>query len=521
MFSWFRPKGVVVVKEKAPSMSFFSTDIPAPNNRFRAAQRAEIFEEAMRRTFQVRPQDVVGVQPDGTKFAMDDNNQMIEAKSSFSDFLPDAQVLWYASNGFINYQFCAMFAQHWLVDKACTMPARDAVSVGFATNVVGNEVVVPEALQLLEEIDEEYCLIDNLVEFVRKGRMFGIRIAMFIVESRDPNYYSNPFNPDGVVPGSYKGIKQIDPFWIIPELDNLSMSNPLSPDFYEPTWWRVGNTRIHKSHLIIMRTNEVADTLKPTYLYGGVPVPQRIYERVYAAERTANEGPILSMSKRMSVLFTDMAGAMADQGSFEAKMKFWTENRDNHGVKVLGYEDKYEQYDTSLNDLDMVIMTQFQLVAAASGVPSTKLLGTSPKGFNPTGEYENDSYHEELRSIQRHDLTPLVNRHHLLAIRSRVAPELNIPIFRTKIAWESLDSPTSQELADINLKNAQADAVLMTSGAIDGRDIRQRLIDDPTSGYNNLSMEEVVEEPDEDPINNPLASEPLLPENQNAQASLN
>ena len=44
------------------------------------------------------------------------------------------------------------------------------------------------------------------------------------------------------------------------------------------------------------------DTLKPSYNYGGIPLPQLIYERVYAAERTANEAPQLALSKRTSVL---------------------------------------------------------------------------------------------------------------------------------------------------------------------------------------------------------------------------
>ena len=71
-------------------------------------------------------------------------------------------------------------------------------------------------------------------------------------------------------------------------------------------------------------------------------------------------------------------------------------------------------------------MTQYQLVAAAAGVPATKLLGTSPKGFNATGEFEESSYGEELESIQQHDLSPLVNRHHLLLIRSHVTKKFKI-----------------------------------------------------------------------------------------------
>ena len=53
--------------------------------------------------------------------------------------------------------------------------------------------------------------------------------------------------------------------------------------------------------------------MKPAYLYGGLPVPQLISERVYAAERTANEAPMLAMTKRLTVLKCDITQAVANQ----------------------------------------------------------------------------------------------------------------------------------------------------------------------------------------------------------------
>src|SRR5208283_727514 len=120
---------------------------------------------------------------------------------------------------------------------------------------------------------------------------------------------------------------------------------------------------------------------------------------------------------------------LADQPGghgFTARMQQFVFNRDNYGVKFVGLEDGYERLDTSLADLDAVIMTQYQLVAAIANVPAVKLLGTSPKGFNTTGEFEEANYHEELSSIQSHDLTPLIERHHLLVIHSEIAPRFNI-----------------------------------------------------------------------------------------------
>jgi hypothetical protein len=243
--------------------------------------------------------------------------------------------------------------------------------------------------------------------------------------------------------------------------------------------------------LIILRGPDVADVLKPTYLYGGLSLTQQIFERVYAAERTANEAPMLAQSKRETVLHVDVEKALTNQAQFEEKMGVWTEYRNNFAVKVVGTEETVEQFETSLADLDAVIMTQYQLVASIAGVPVTKLIGTVPKGFNATGEYDESSYHESLESIQTHDLTRLIERHHLCVIRSEILPRYaTLPRFTTSPAWNPLDALTAEEQALVNKTKAETGQILIQSGAIDGEDERNRLITDESSGYNGLPTAE-------------------------------
>lgn len=429
-------------------------------------------------------------------------------KSAFSlqgGALNQLQLGWYALQSFIGYQACAILAQHWLIDKACTVPAQDAVRKGFTLTKNDGEELDSATMQTITDANKRLKLDANLIELVRMGRIFGVRIAMFVVETPDPiAYYQNPFNIDAVTPGSYRGISQIDPYWIMPELDEEATADPSSMNFYEPTWWRistsrVGSLRVHRSHLVIMRHSEVADILKPSYYYGGVPLPQQIHERVYAAERTANEAPQLALSKRTTIIKTNIDQALAKQGNVEKRIGIWARFRDNWGVKLLGKGEEAQQFDTALADLDATIMTQYQLVAAIARVPVTKLLGTTPKGFNATGEFDEANYHEELESIQTTFLAPMVERHLQLLIRSEIAPSAP---FSVDIRWEELDAMTSKEQAEVNKLNAEAGQLLIQSGAIDGADERGRIINDPGSGYNGLSDMDLVNEPVDAPIIN-------------------
>lgn len=430
------------------------------------------------------------------KKAVFDNQLNIKASFYGNDIVPSGQLAWYAAQGFIGYQLCALLSQQWLVSKCCLMPAQDAVRRGYKVTVNDGTEIDSEILDAIREYDVVYHVNKNLVQIIHMGRVFGIRIVMFKVESNDPDYYEKPFNIDGVEPGSYTGISQIDPYWITPQLDSESAGDPSAINFYEPTWWTIAGKLVHKSHLVIYITEEVPDILKPGYIYGGISVPQKIVERVYAAERTANEAPMLALTKRTDVIKIDLAQATAQQPNFAARVAQWVFNRDNYGIKALGLDESMEQFDTSLSDLDAVIMTQYQLVAAASNVPSVKLLGTSPKGFNSDGSYEEASYHEFLQTLQLTALDPMLARHHDLLIRSEICPKFGIEPFNTTVVWESLDAMTAKELAELNKMKAETDSALMMTGAIQGMDVRDRITMDPTSGYDGLKpLEDDMELP--------------------------
>ncbi|MDM3728882.1 DUF1073 domain-containing protein [Proteus mirabilis] len=397
--------------------------------------------------------------------------------------VPESQASWYASQMFIGNNMCAVIAKHWLVDKACNMPARDAIRQGYDIDCDNDD---DRAIsKKLRKRDKKYRITHQLKELVHFGRVYGGRLALFVVETSNPKeWYENPFNIDGVTKGMYKGIKQIDPQWVTPDLTDANVQDPASMDFYEPTYYVIGGRKYHKSHFIKFVPFPVPNVLKPLYNYFGVSVPERIYERVYASERTANEAPQLAMTKRLLTIgMADVEGM--DELTIRQNILEFIEMRDNYGVQTVGKEDVVQQFDTSLADLDATIMTQYQLVASASNVPATKLLGTTPKGFNSTGEYEEANYREELESIQSNDLEELLQRHYDMLMRSD-----GLPVTEISITWAPLDSPTAVESADIELKEAQTDVALASTGAIDGLDIRKKLASNKASSYYGIEVNE-------------------------------
>jgi len=470
----------------APRTGMFSTDLPAR----KLPTAADLARVAFPRTCK----DVRCVDTAGAAMDSDDWNtpSFKQAWNLQMGGVSPELLGWFGSQSFIGYQMCAILAQHWLVDRACTMPARDATRVGYKVLADGGQALPPAQVEYIKQLDKRFGARVQAREFVRNCRIFGIRIALFEVDSLDPEYYEKPFNPDGVAPGSYKGISQVDPYWITPELDSTAAADPASRHFYEPTYWRISGRRYHRSHLVLIRTCDVPDVLKPTYYYGGVPLPQQIYERVYAAERTANEAPQLALTKRLNVIEgVNMEALAGDQDRAEENMERAASWRNNYGYQFLGGEEKLVQHDTSLADFDTIVMGQYTIVAAIAGpIPVTKLMGTSPKGMDATGESEETNYHELLESILEHDVRPLLERHHLLCMRSYVAPKFGIAPVALQLEFEKLDAETAEEASNRRKVDADRDKALAETGAIDGLDIRNRLIKDPDSDYTGIEAAE-------------------------------
>ena len=458
MFRFFRKKTV----EKPKAVSAFTTDNVQIEHR---APVRYLWEEAP------LPE---GVTQDSIQHSI---------KGDSYSMIPQAQADWYMSQSFLGYGMMALIAKNPLVDKACNTPARDAIRRGYNVNCDCEESIA----ELISH-DKDFDLQEKMKLFIHQGRVYGGQAALFVVDSNDPDYYENPFNLDGVGEGEYKGISLIDPEQMMPVLTAENVQDPASLSYMKPTYWMVGNRKYHHSHFVFFVPYPVSNKAKPTYNFFGVSVPERIYERVYAAERTANEAPMLTMTKRLGVLRVNNY-ALADKEIVGENLSYFTTFRDNYGVYMMDKEDEFNQLEKNLADLDATIMTQYQLVAALANIPATKLLGTTPKGFNSTGEYEESSYREELESIANNDLSKLLIRHYTILSRS-----LGLVHDDLSITWRPIDSPTAIEQSQIEVNESAELMNYANSGAIDGYDIREILRNKKGSKYEALSDEDFEEE---------------------------
>lgn len=401
-------------------------------------------------------------------------------KSNGTEYAPDIIFTHFAKQGFIGFAACAILKQNWIINNACNIPGQDAIRPGYELSVKEENQLSTEEIDDFKSISlKKYQILEICARAVEKKKVFG---SALVVPLFNCDYdYSVPYNPESIKPNSYKGMVVVEPFWLQFEFNQDALQNPLSPYFYNPTWFKLSNgIRIHSSHCIFLKNTVVPDILKPTYYYGGIPLTQMIYQRVYAAERVANEAPMLALSKRLLVADLNISSFLKNSQEIKDKCAALSYMRDNFGVAVKRTGDNIQQIDTNLSDFDALIMTQYQLVAAIAQMPATKLLKAQPTGLNATGEYDFKDYVQSLQTIQDNDMKPIIDRHNELL---SISMGKKIDFTTT---FNPIDVPSKSDLAQINSLKAQTLSALVQSGILAQEEARESLRSDEDTDFNSL-----------------------------------
>lgn len=444
-------------------------------------------QEALNKLF---PRRVGGFQAvkNGQRVAMD----AVGIKPAmFADDLPDEMIPFF-THTFIGWQACALLFQNPFIQKACTIPAREAVAVDYKLHYKNakaddDESTDAEAEQkILDDLKEKSDKVMKIKDVCREANICKKEYGQCILVpcfNTDVDM-SKPFDPAKIKKNTYIGMKIIQPFWIRYELSPDAVSRPDKKDFYVPEYYIINEgIKIHKSWIVKLVNSEVSDMLKPVYYFGGIPLTQMIYERLFCAEKVANEAPKLALTKRLLTITENIQAIAANPDVYEENLQKLVEIRDNMGLLVVGQNGNVSQIDTSLTDFDALIMTQYQLVAAIAEMPVTKLMKTQLKGLSNTGDYETKDYNGTLAEIQKNDFNEILNRHYLLLCLSEHGRDLHIdPV------WNLIDTPTETEMAQIESQQAQTDATYVSAGIVSPAEVRTMLRDNEDSRYRNLPV---------------------------------
>ncbi|HEY6032573.1 MAG TPA: DUF1073 domain-containing protein [Gaiellaceae bacterium] len=298
-----------------------------------------------------------------------------------------------------------------------------------------------------------------------------------------------------------KRIQVIDPTWTYPAAYNAS--NPLKPDWLEPSTWYAMAIEVHTSRMLTFVGRPVPDLFKPAFSFGGLSLSQmmKTYVDNWTSTRQHIARAIANFSKNgiktdlQQILAPSASGVPNDGSDLMARLDHYAALADNNGLMVLDKNDEeFFQFNTPLGTLDALQAQSLEQMCLPGGMPVVVFMGLTPKGLNASSEGEIQAWETWVGAFQPHFFGDRIRRvidFAQLSLRGKVDPSIGYE-------WVPLRSQSAKEIAEQNKAEADRDGVYVDRAVLDPIEVRQRLAKDPRSGYSHIDPQDVPEAAPED-----------------------
>lgn len=276
-----------------------------------------------------------------------------------------------------------------------------------------------------------------------------------------PGLINQPLAIDAIKPGSVTFLS------VIPKaLCNPSgelQRDPELPGYNEPLFYTIGGKEFHGSRVcrIIGRDimNGNPQSAAQTQGWG-----DSIWLQMAASIKSADAASAVldSMLKETKVDVVSIHDFMASLANkdYEAQLikRFQTFAmlKSISNVSLLDKDDEWQQKQINWQGIPDVVMLMLTIMAGAADIPLTRLLGTSAKGLNATGDGDLKNYYDKVGADQKLRISPMLAT--LDAIIKRSAAVTDPKVW---YVWNPLWQQTAKERAEVEKMYADAATALI------------------------------------------------------------
>ena len=365
----------------------------------------------------------------------------------------------------LSYQECANLATDSMISKAIDVIVREIFKSGGKW----------EAAHL--DIDN-FEMVLNSLDFYNKIRLAVQRAleygGAFIYINTDDTNLSLPLylNEKTASTNKITGLTVIEPWQAAPV--QVNSFNPLKENYMEPDlWWVLGaSTSVHKTRLIPIVFYSVPDLIKPLYNYLGLPLSFYMKNYVSNADTVRQSISDLILRFRTKIIKTT-AQKIADPQT-QARVKYMNATSNNLATLLLAKDEEWIETVTSLSGMDNLLSQMYELMTASTrGIPVTKLLGLSPRGFNATGEYDENNFYDVIDGYASSVVIPAMEKvaEYILCFKAGILDE-------PKYEFNPRKQIRPKEQAEINNLKADYISKLIMSGVVTGKDAIRAISED-------------------------------------------
>ena len=317
----------------------------------------------------------------------------------------------------LSYAECAFLAGDSIINNAITKYENEIFRRGgnIIINNIDDTIEADAIRKKLEQKIKELDLYGILGEAVRTTLTFGGALIFIDVNADD---LSAPLYDKAKIlsQNTIKGLRVIPPY--LCGASEVETANPLNADFMKPKKWYVsGNAGvIDTSRVIPLTIFESPTLIKPLFNFFGISLTQFMKNYVASADIARQSLSDMLLRFRSEIIKSDLIKINPSEAI--ARAKAINKQKNNQALMLLTKDEEYIQSITPLSGLDKLIAQLQENVAVSARMPSVKLLGLTPSGFNATGDFDLASYYDEIMSLQNSKIKPIIEKILNLLVKS-------------------------------------------------------------------------------------------------------
>lgn len=249
--------------------------------------------------------------------------------------------------------------------------------------------------------------------------------------------------------------------------------DPLSSRYGEPEHYTWRGVVIHPSRLAIFTGRRGGE-----YAYSdgwGEPLWTQMRDAVTSADAALAVIGDLMLEAKTDIVRVQglMQNAVTDEYTQLLVQRFRMAQtlKSATGVTLLDGDDEWDQRQITWAGMAQTVELQLTALAGAAGYPVTRLLGTSARGLNATGEGDLRNYYDTVAREQRTVLDPAMRTLNECLIRSALGSRPAEIWYE----WRPLWTPTARERAEVAKIEAETDRLLLDGGLVPP-DIMSRVV---------------------------------------------
>lgn len=302
----------------------------------------------------------------------------------------------------------AMYRGDWVARKAVDIPVADMLRPWRSWQAA------PDQITAIEDAERRHDVKRKLAKALRWARLYGGAAIIIGDGSALP---SLPFNPETIKKG---GLKYLT---VLPRR-NLTAGeiefDPASPLFGEPKYYQMSGTtgtivQLHPSRVIRIMGAETPGIENEQARTGwGDSILQSVYDAIHHVALASAAGAELVHEAKIDVISVPDLGAMLStaDGTRALTNRFSNANmlKSINNMLLLDQNETYDRKQTTFAGVTDVVRLYLQIVAGATDIPATRMLGQTPSGLNASGDADTRNYYDMLGGQREDVLRPILDR---------------------------------------------------------------------------------------------------------------